>query len=54
MDMSIKPRHYWKFGSPMVGGQVQDIGTDGTNHHTPNSGIQNIYEYKNIFGVERT
>ena len=50
MDISIQPRHYWKFGSPMVGGQVQDIGTDGTNHHTPNS-VTNGYEYKNIVGL---
>ena len=50
MDISIQPRHYWKFGSPMVGGQVQDIGTGGTNHHTPNS-VTNGYEYKNIVGL---
>lgn len=54
MDISIKPIHYWKFGSPMEDGKVKDIGTDGTNHFTPDTVSSNQHEYKNIFGVDRS
>lgn len=53
-NISIPPKHYWKFGSPMDSGQVKDIGIDGTNHFTPDTVSSNQYEYKNIFGVDRS
>jgi len=54
MDVSIQPYHYWRFGAPMASGEIEDIGTDGTNNFTPNAGITNGYEYKNIFGIDRS
>ena len=54
MNMSIEPHHYWKFGAPMQGGEIKDIGTDGTNHQVPNNIATNGYQYKNIFGIDRS
>lgn len=53
-NLSIPPKHYWKFGAPMDSGQVKDLGTDGTNHFAPDTVSSNQYEYKNIFGIDRS
>ena len=54
MNLSIQPYHYWKLGFPMQGGEIKDIGSDGTNHLTPNAGVPDGYQYKNIFGIDRS
>tara|TARA_B100001093_G_C26857883_1_gene1028329 strand:+ start:5873 stop:8317 length:2445 start_codon:yes stop_codon:yes gene_type:complete len=53
-NLSIPPEHYWKLGSPMDSGEVKDLGADGTNHFIPNTVSSDQYEYKNIFGIDRS
>jgi hypothetical protein len=53
-NLSIPPKHYWRLGFPLEDGKIKDIGTDGTNHFTPDTVSSNQYEYKNIFGVDRS
>lgn len=53
-NLSIPPKHYWRLGFPLEDGKIKDIGTDGTNHLTPDTVASNQYEYKNIFGIDRS
>jgi plastocyanin len=34
MNLSKKPKHYWRLGEPLNGGIVEDKGTDGSNYLT--------------------
>lgn len=34
MNLSKKPKHYWRLGEPSIGGILEDKGTDGTNYLT--------------------
>lgn len=34
MNLSKKPKHYWRLGEPLIGGILEDKGTDGTNYLT--------------------
>jgi hypothetical protein len=52
-NLSIPPKHYWRLGFPLEDGKIKDMGTDGTNHFTPDA-VSNQYEYKNIFGIDRS
>jgi len=49
MNLSIQPYHYYKLGLGM-----NDLGTDGTNHFTPDTVASNQHEYKNIFGIQNS
>ena len=53
-NLSIAPKHYWRLGLGATGGEFKDVGSDGTNHFTPNAGVSDGYEYKNIFSIERS
>jgi hypothetical protein len=33
---------------------MNDLGTDGANHLAPDTVASNQYEYKNIFGIDRS
>lgn len=49
MNLSVQPYHYYKLGLSM-----NDLGTDGANHLAPDTVASNQYEYKNIFGIDRS
>ena len=53
-NLSIPPRNYWRLGLGTTGGEFKDAGSDGTNHFIPNTVSSDQYEYKNIFGIDRS
>ena len=53
-NLSIPPEHYWRLGLGTTGGEFKDIGTNGTNHFAPDTVTSNQYEYKKIFGIDRS
>ena len=53
-NLSIPPEHYWRLGLGTTGGEFKDIGANGTNHFVPDTVTSNQYEYKKIFGIDRS